>query len=167
MLAFIVEQILLGLKFMHKKRHQVHRDFKPSNLLLDHSGKVMLTDFGVATTLQSSEALCGTFVGTYMYMSVRGATRWACMMRQPERFQAKPYSFPSDIWSLGLIVMEWGDTVRGVRADGCRCALGEFPLAGSRHGYWDVMMRIVQDSPPTLPAEGNFSSDIRDFVSKW
>lgn len=52
--------------------------------------------------------LPGSFVGTYLYMS-------------PERFQADKFSFPSDIWSLGLVVLE--------------CYLGSFPIVGSKNGY--------------------------------
>lgn len=37
--------------------------------------------------------MCGTFVGTFRYMS-------------PERIQRAPYSYSSDIWSLGLVLME-------------------------------------------------------------
>jgi serine/threonine protein kinase len=58
-LAFMMEQVLMGLVFIHKQQHQVHRDFKPSNLLLHHSGRVLLSDFGTATSLDNSTALCG------------------------------------------------------------------------------------------------------------
>ena len=61
-LAFMMEQVLMGLRFIHKQQHQVHRDFKPSNLLLDHSGRVLLSDFGTATSLDNSAAFCGKFL---------------------------------------------------------------------------------------------------------
>ena len=38
-------------------------------------------------------AMCATFVGTFKYMS-------------PERIMHNPYSYPSDIWALGLILIE-------------------------------------------------------------
>lgn len=44
--------------------------------------------------------MCGTFVGTFKYMS-------------PERMKSERYSYSSDVWSLGLVLME--------------CATGEFP----------------------------------------
>ena len=87
-LGLMSEQILDGMSFMHA-RHQVHRDFKPCNLLLDHSGRVKITDLGVAAELDSSMVNCTTFVGTFLYMS-------------PERFGSEPYSFPSDVSSCNL-----------------------------------------------------------------
>ena len=56
----------------------MHRDFKPCNLLVDHSGRVKITDLGVAAELDSSMVKCTTFVGTFLYMS-------------PERFGSEPY----------------------------------------------------------------------------
>lgn len=57
-----------------------------------------VTDFGVSAALQSSTAMCRTFVGTYKYMS-------------PERMKSEKYSYSSDIWSLGLVLMECGTNV--------------------------------------------------------
>lgn len=67
-LAGIAYQILWGLAYLkHEKR--VHRDLKPSNLLINSKGEVKVTDFGVAAELQSSLGMCGTFVGTFKYVS--------------------------------------------------------------------------------------------------
>lgn len=52
-----------------------------------------VTDFGISAGLQSSFAMCGTFVGTFKYMS-------------PERMRNDKYGYSSDIWSLGLVLME-------------------------------------------------------------
>ena len=63
-LAAIAFQILWGLAYLkHDKR--VHRDMKPSNLLINSRGEVKVTDFGVSAELQNSIAMCGTFVGTF------------------------------------------------------------------------------------------------------
>jgi mitogen-activated protein kinase kinase 1 len=125
-LAFMMEQVLMGLRFIHKQQHQVHRDFKPSNLLLDHSGRVLLSDFGTATSLDSSAAFCGRFFfpfncATLIYFAPTGSFVGTYLYMSPERFQAEKFSFPSDIWSLGLVVLE--------------CYLGSFPIVGSKNGY--------------------------------
>ena len=63
-LASIAYQILWGLAYLkHEKR--VHRDVKPSNILINSKGEVKLSDFGIAAELQSTIAMCGTFVGEY------------------------------------------------------------------------------------------------------
>lgn len=91
-LAHISFQILYGLTYL-KRQKRVHRDIKPSNLLINSSGEVKVTDFGVSASLGNSIAMCGTFVGTFKYMS-------------PERICAAPYSYASDIWSTGLVLLE-------------------------------------------------------------
>lgn len=63
-LANMAFQILWGLAYLkHDKR--VHRDMKPSNLLINSRGEVKVTDFGVSAELQNSISKCGTFVGTF------------------------------------------------------------------------------------------------------
>lgn len=56
-------------------------------------GEEQVTDFGVSATLQNSTSMCHSFVGTFKYMS-------------PERMKSEQYSYSSDIWSLGLVLME-------------------------------------------------------------
>ena len=52
-----------------------------------------LTDFGISRNLDDTEFLCNTFVGTTNYMSL-------------ERLLVKNYDHISDIWSLGLVILE-------------------------------------------------------------
>mmetsp|Transcript_49891 Transcript_49891/g.117522 ORF Transcript_49891/g.117522 Transcript_49891/m.117522 type:complete len:562 (+) Transcript_49891:188-1873(+) len=138
-LSCMAKQILEGMTFMHERK-QVHRDFKPCNLLIDHTGQVKITDFGVAAELDSSQVNCTTFVGTFLYMS-------------PERFGSEPYSFPSDVWSLGLVLIE--------------CATAEYPyLRDSGKTYWALMDAIVKEPPPILDASKGFSSELHDLVTK-
>ena len=44
-------QIVQGMHYLHRERHQVHRDVKPANILCDRQGRVRLSDFGVAKNL--------------------------------------------------------------------------------------------------------------------
>ncbi|GJW63292.1 mitogen-activated protein kinase kinase 2 [Tanacetum coccineum] len=89
------------LWYLHHEKHIIHRDLKPSNLLINLRGEVKITDFGVSAILASTSGLANTFVGTYNYMSA-------------ERIIGGNYGYKSDIWSLGLVLLE--------------CATGHFPL---------------------------------------
>jgi serine/threonine protein kinase/tetratricopeptide (TPR) repeat protein/WD40 repeat protein len=85
-------QVADGLAYAHKQGI-LHRDVKPSNLLLDAQGTVWITDFGLAKAEGADELTqTGDIVGTVRYMA-------------PERFDGQ--SLPqSDIYSLGLTLYE-------------------------------------------------------------
>jgi serine/threonine protein kinase len=93
-LATIGLQVALALALAHAHAHGVlHRDIKPSNLLLDASGTVWVTDFGLAKTLDADELTStGDVLGTLRYMA-------------PERF-ARRCDARSDLYSLGLALYE-------------------------------------------------------------
>ncbi|TMW62666.1 hypothetical protein Poli38472_005284 [Pythium oligandrum] len=135
-LANISYRVLKGLSFLHST-HQLHRDIKPGNLLINHFGEVKISDFGIVREMENSMAKATTFVGTLTYMS-------------PERIASEEYSYKSDVWSMGLSIMT--------------CALGKFPYA-SKGGYWELLHMIRNEPPPQLP-EGEFSDKFRDFLDK-
>ncbi|CAN0434962.1 unnamed protein product [Ectocarpus sp. 12 AP-2014] len=140
-LSSVAYQVLLALDYLKREKRIVHRDIKPSNLLINSQGVVKVTDFGTSTGLQSSFAMCGTFVGTFKYMS-------------PERMKNDRYSYSSDVWSLGLVLME--------------CATGEFPYRDETTAI-DLVQTIVDAPAPELdhsffPAE--FCSFVADCLRK-
>ena len=87
----IARQICAGLAAAHE-RGVIHRDLKPANVMLDGSGKIRITDFGLAglaASIQGEEAR----VGTPAYMA-------------PEQLSGQEVTTKSDIYSLGLILYE-------------------------------------------------------------
>ncbi len=80
-----------GLSYLREQHHIIHRDVKPSNILVNSAGEIKICDFGVSGQLIDSMA--NSFVGTRSYMS-------------PERLQGSEYSVASDVWSLGLSLLE-------------------------------------------------------------
>jgi serine/threonine protein kinase len=86
----ILRQLLSGLAAAHRQSI-VHRDVKPSNVLVDLEGGVRLTDFGLANlTGESSLTLTGALLGTPQFMA-------------PEQVMGKEAGAKSDIFGAGLI----------------------------------------------------------------
>jgi serine/threonine protein kinase len=91
-LASITYQIMWGLAYLHYDNN-LHRDIKPGNVLMNSHGQVKLSDFGICKVLDNSMAMSDTSVGTFRYMSV-------------ERLYGKEYSSSSDLWSVGIMLIE-------------------------------------------------------------
>ena len=99
--AVIFFQIIWGLAYLHYEK-RLHRDIKPANVLMNSKGEVKLSDFGIARQLHPDEdgnedIATSTVVGTFRYMS-------------PERLPGSRYSFASDVWSVGIMLV---DAARG------------------------------------------------------
>ena len=90
----IISQVGAALDYAHA-RGLIHRDVKPSNILVDESGNCLLTDFGLAKMVEGSAALTtsGAIMGTPAYMS-------------PEQGMGQKLDGRSDIYSLGVILYE-------------------------------------------------------------
>jgi serine/threonine protein kinase/WD40 repeat protein/tetratricopeptide (TPR) repeat protein len=89
--AQIGRQAAQGLAYAHA-RGIVHRDIKPSNLLLDTSGVVWITDFGLAKAEDDGLTATGDILGTLRYMA-------------PERFRGGGDA-RADIYGLGVTLYE-------------------------------------------------------------
>lgn len=87
----ILGQIAEGLMYAHDAG-VIHRDLKPGNVLVDRSGQVKLTDFGLSKLLES-EVLEGKAVGTPSYMP-------------PEQFRSENIGPESDWYALGCLACE-------------------------------------------------------------
>lgn len=95
--ARIARQVADALAHAHS-RGVVHRDVKPDNILLDQSGHVLVTDFGIAKVAQAASAGTqltteGMIIGTPQYMS-------------PEQAAGEALDGRSDIYSLGIVLYQ-------------------------------------------------------------
>ena len=74
------------------QRGVVHRDVKPANIMFDHDGRVMLTDFGISKALQAATGFTGTgmIIGTPHYMA-------------PEQAKGATVDGRADQYSLGVV----------------------------------------------------------------
>ena len=83
-------QVCMGIRELHR-RDIIHRDIKAANILRTSPAIVKVGDLGIAKLLKG--ALATTQIGTPHYMP-------------PEVWKSRPYSFSSDVWSLGCLLYE-------------------------------------------------------------
>jgi eukaryotic-like serine/threonine-protein kinase len=123
----VVAQVAAGLQVAHADG-LVHRDIKPANLLLDPTGQVKITDFGIAYAAGSSPVTrTGMVVGTPAYLA-------------PERVSGASATAATDLYSLGVVAYE--------------CLTGAPPFSGApvevAVAHRD---RPLPELPPAVPAE--------------
>jgi len=92
--ARIVADVAAGLDYAHAQGI-IHRDVKPSNILVDKQGHAYLTDFGLAKVLESTVELTssGSLLGTPAYMA-------------PEQTLGNPVTPQTDVYALGVVLYE-------------------------------------------------------------
>ena len=146
----VAEGVLRGLHYLNSL-HIMHRDIKPSNILLCRDGQVKLCDFGVSGEF-GTKGDANTFIGTSAYMA-------------PERITGQRYKINSDVWSLGVTILE--------------AAKHRFPFPADadereiqpKAALIDLLSYIVRQPPPVL-RDGpeptlKWSDEMKSFVAKW
>ncbi|XP_008217851.1 dual specificity mitogen-activated protein kinase kinase dSOR1 isoform X2 [Nasonia vitripennis] len=176
-LGTITSAVLKGLSYLRDKHAIMHRDVKPSNILVNSAGEIKICDFGVSGQLIDSMA--NSFVGTRSYMS-------------PERLQGTHYSVQSDIWSLGLSLVEMaigmypipppddktisaifgvqpGSTTDHTVGNNVSTPTTQSPSHNPNSprpmAIFELLDYIVNEPPPKLPS-GIFSDAFTDFVNR-
>lgn len=137
-LGAIAVSAVNALYYLKEKHNIIHRDVKPSNILINDQGQIKLCDFGISGRLVDSLAKTRA-AGCIPYMA-------------PERIEwnSPSYDIRADVWSLGITLFE--------------LATGRSPYAECNTDF-DMLVRVVNNDPPTLPSNIEFSPELRNFVS--
>ncbi|XP_065558765.1 dual specificity mitogen-activated protein kinase kinase 6-like isoform X2 [Artemia franciscana] len=136
----IVVSVVLALDYLHSRLKVIHRDVKPSNILINRQGEVKMCDYGISGYLVNSvaktiDAGCKPYMAPERIDPVKGA--------------AGNYDIRSDVWSLGISLIE--------------ISTGKFPYEQWKTPFDQIKQVVVGDAPRLEP--GMFSPDFEDFVS--
>ncbi|KAI5922267.1 kinase-like domain-containing protein [Camillea tinctor] len=135
---------VMGLKELKEKHNIIHRDVKPTNILVNTRGQVKICDFGVSGNLVAS--IAKTNIGCQSYMAPERISGGAFMQSGASD---GTYSVQSDIWSLGLTIIE--------------CGMGKYPYPPEVSStIFSQLSAIVEGDPPDLP--DTYSEIARSFV---
>ncbi|MCF2530076.1 serine/threonine-protein kinase [Yinghuangia soli] len=116
----------------------LHRDVKPSNILIGSGGRVVLTDFGIATVLGSATLTAtGMLIGSPEYLA-------------PERVLGRRPGAASDLWSLGVTLYQ--------------AVEGRSPFA--RGGAIETLTAVLQDEPAATRYAGALGPAIAALMRK-
>uniref|UniRef100_A0A7N6AWT0 mitogen-activated protein kinase kinase n=1 Tax=Anabas testudineus TaxID=64144 RepID=A0A7N6AWT0_ANATE len=139
-LGRIAVSVVKGLTYLWSLKI-LHRDVKPSNMLVNTRGQVKLCDFGVSTQLVNS--IAKTYVGTNAYMA-------------PERISGEQYGIHADVWSVGISFME-------VCFNGLMLTC--FLPVCLQFQPLQLLQCIVDEDPPVLPVS-QFSEKFVHFITQ-
>ncbi|XP_015215390.1 dual specificity mitogen-activated protein kinase kinase 3 isoform X1 [Lepisosteus oculatus] len=132
--------IVKALEHLHSKLSVIHRDVKPSNVLINNEGHVKMCDFGISGYLVDSVAKT-LDAGCKPYMAPERIN--------PELSQ-KGYNVKSDVWSLGITLIE--------------LAILRFPYE-SWGTPFQQLKQVVEEPSPQLPPD-RFSREFVDFTAQ-
>jgi len=100
----LVNDVVKGLNYLHTHNPPViHGDLRGNNVLIDYNGRAVLSDFGLAFIINSSD---------FTSVKTAGTCRWTApeIMNPPEDSPpdtpSVPYSLPGDIYALAMTILE-------------------------------------------------------------
>ena len=89
---FYIIELVLAIEFLHNNK-MLYRDLKPENIMVDATGHIKLTDFGLSKKVKRQKEKAFTICGTPQYLA-------------PEILSDEGYDNSVDWWSLGCVMYE-------------------------------------------------------------
>jgi mitogen-activated protein kinase kinase len=120
---------VMGLKTLKEEHNIIHRDVKPTNILANSRGQIKICDFGVSGNLVAS--IAKTNIGCQSYMAPERITSGG-IAQAGANPGGGTYSAQSDIWSLGLSIIE--------------CAMGRYPYPPETYGNIFSQLSVCSSS---------------------
>jgi mitogen-activated protein kinase kinase len=146
-LGKIAEVVLGAITYLYSNFKVMHRNLKPSKILLNSLGQIKLSDFRASGELMNS--IAETVVGSAV-----------CYMA-PERIRGESYTIEAEVWSFGLTIIE--------------LAIGKFPYqvtpdpddaTGEGVNILDLLQHIALGPAPKLPESDAFPDILRQMIEK-
>jgi serine/threonine protein kinase len=134
----LTKQLLEALSYAHG-RGVVHRDVKPSNILIGPGGRMKLTDFGIASRHGDPKlTAAGTAVGSLHYMS-------------PEQMRAEPIDARSDLYSVGVTLYEM--------------VIGQTPVQGD--SFYSILRAHLEEKPrPAIELVPGITPELSQIIDR-
>ncbi len=158
-------QIADALEIAHEKG-LIHRDVKPSNVILTPEGHVYLTDFGLAKRAETAAGLTGAdqMLGTVDYVA-------------PELIEGSEPDARSDVYSLGCVLYEmlageapFADQRGGMAKMWAQVNAEPVPVHDRRSdvppALEEIMEQAMDKAPDARPTAGDFRSRVLEAVGE-